>query len=247
MKYFIGCSGFSYKEWKGEFYPAKLPQKQWFEFYTTQFNSLELNVTFYRFPDAAMLKGWYDRSPGDFLFAVKAPRLITHYKKFNDAESQLQDFYGAIAEGLKTKLGPVLFQLPRQLVYSEELLEKLIHSMDKKFINAIEFRDSSWWIPEVEKALAENKIIFCGISHPTLPDPFIHNTQDVYFRYHGVPKLYYSEYCEDLMKDMAEKLRSPKIQHAYIYFNNTANGSAIHNARQLKQMLDPQPAGGNYL
>jgi uncharacterized protein YecE (DUF72 family) len=236
MKYYIGCSGFSYKEWKGEFFPEKLAQKKWFEFYTSQFNSLELNVTFYRFPQPAVLQGWYERSPQNFLFAVKAPRLITHYKKFNDTESQLQDFYGSIADGLKSKLGPVLFQLPRELVYTEELLEKLIQSLDKKFINAIEFRDSSWWIPSVQEALAKNKIIFCGISHPTLPHAFIHGP-DVYYRYHGVPKLYYSEYDLSVMKDMAEKLRSPTVEHAYIYFNNTAHGAAIHNVRQLQHLL----------
>jgi uncharacterized protein YecE (DUF72 family) len=233
MKYYIGCSGFSYKEWKGEFYPDKLPQKKWFEFYASQFNTLELNVTFYRFPTPSMLSGWFDRSPDDFLFAVKAPRLITHYKKFQDTQSLLQDFYGSVAEGLKTKLGPVLFQLPRQLVYSEELLERIIQSLDLNFTNAVEFRDASWWTNGVERILAKHKIIFCGISHPTLPDELLHHTGDVYYRYHGVPKLYYSEYDPGIMQQMASALQSPSVKHAYIYFNNTANGSAIHNARQL--------------
>ncbi len=236
MKYYIGCSGFSYQEWKPEFYPAKLPQRHWFEFYTSQFNTVELNVSFYRFPQLSMLQGWYNRSPDDFLFAVKAPRLITHYKKFNDSESLLRDFYGSIGNGLKSKLGPVLFQLPREFVYSEERLETLIQSMDKKFINVIEFRDPSWWIPSVEKLLKKNKIIFCGISHPMFPDNFI-TGPDVYYRYHGVPRLYYSEYGLSAMKDMAEKLRSASVKHAYIYFNNTANGSAIHNARQLQYLM----------
>ena len=240
MKYYIGCSGFSYKEWKGEFYPDKWPQKKWFEFYTSQFNTLELNVTFYRFPKLTTLQSWYDRSPQDFIFAVKAPRLITHYKKFNDTENLLQDFYGSIADGLKSKLGPVLFQLRRELVYTEELLGKLIHSMDNKFINVIEFRDSSWWTPAVGKALAKNKIIFCGISHPTLPDHFILHTPDVYYRYHGVPKLYYSEYDLSIIEAMAKKLSTPGLQHAYIYFNNTAHGAAIHNARQLIKMLNKE-------
>ena len=236
MKYHIGCSGFSYKEWKGEFYPEKLAQKKWFEFYTSQFRSLELNVTFYRFPQPAVLQGWYERSPADFLFSVKAPRLITHYKKFNDTGIQLQDFYESIANGLKSKLGPVLFQLPKELVYTEELLEKLIQSLDKNFINAIEFRDASWWIPSVQEELIKNKIIFCGISHPTLPNAFIPGP-DVYYRYHGVPRLYYSEYDQSVLKDMADKLRSPTVKQAFIYFNNTAHGAAIHNARQLQHLL----------
>jgi uncharacterized protein YecE (DUF72 family) len=238
MKYYIGCSGFSYREWKGVFYPEKLPQKKWFEFYCSEFDTLELNVTFYRFPTTALMKGWFDKSPEDFRFAVKAPRLVTHYKKFNETEGLLQDFYGTIAEGLKNKLGPVLFQLPRQLVYSKELLDRIICSLDQRFMNAMEFRDRGWWIPEVEEELAKNKIIFCGVSHPSLPDTFMHNRKEVYYRFHGVPKLYYSEYSQGVMKSFAARLQSPDVRHAYIYFNNTANGSAIHNAQQLKKLTD---------
>jgi uncharacterized protein YecE (DUF72 family) len=238
MKYYIGCSGFSYKEWKGEFYPEKLPQRKWFEFYCSRFNTLELNVTFYRFPRAALLNAWFDRSPDDFLFAVKAPRLITHFKKFNETEGLLRDFYGAIAEGLENKLGPVLFQLPRQLPYSKELLDRIIQSLDPHFLNAIEFRDPGWWIPEVEHALAENGIIFCGISHPSLPETFMHNRKDVYYRFHGVPRLYYSEYDPAVMQAFAKNLRSPDVNHAYIYFNNTAGGAAIHNAEELIKITE---------
>ena len=103
IKWHIGCSGFHYREWKHKFYPEKLPQKRWFEFYSTQFNTLELNVTFYRFPQLAVLEGWYERSPSDFSFAVKAPRLITHYKQFNECESLLNDFYDTVQKGLKER------------------------------------------------------------------------------------------------------------------------------------------------
>src|ERR1700747_49503 len=112
MKWFIGCSGFHYKEWKGIFYPEKLPQRKWFEYYSSRFNTLELNTTFYRFPQLGVLQNWYEKSPADFRFSVKAPRLITHYKQFNDSRQLLADFYGTIREGLQDKLGPVLFQLP---------------------------------------------------------------------------------------------------------------------------------------
>jgi uncharacterized protein YecE (DUF72 family) len=238
MQYYIGCSGFSYKEWKGIFYPDGLPQSKWFEYYASRFNSLELNVTFYRFPQVAMLRGWFDKSPADFLFAVKAPRLITHYKRFNDCGSLLLDFYSTIREGLGSKLGPVLFQLPRQLVYDEALLERIVRSLDPHFINAVEFRDAGWWQPGVEKILSEHHIIFCGISHPALPDSFMHNVPDVYYRYHGVPRLYYSAYSKTEMQSMAKKLRASSIRHAYIYFNNTAGGAAVKNAEALRKLLD---------
>src|ERR1700760_568766 len=120
MHCYIGCSGFYNKDWKELFYPKGLAQSKWFEYYCTQFNTLELNTTFYRFPTIEMLKKWYDKSPADFKFSVKAPRLITHYKQFNEVERLLNDFYSSVREGLKEKLGAVLFQLPARVVYSEE-------------------------------------------------------------------------------------------------------------------------------
>src|SRR3954467_2196168 len=105
LSWHTGCSGFHYHHWKNIFYPEGLPQREWFEYYCTQFNTLELNVTFYRFPNAALFKSWYKRSPETFSFSVKAPRLITHYKKFNDVKSLLTDFYGVTYNGLNEKLG----------------------------------------------------------------------------------------------------------------------------------------------
>src|SRR6476660_2706168 len=112
MQYYIGCSGFYNKDWKEVFYPKGLPQRKWFEFYCSRFNTLELNTTFYRFPKIEFLQNWYKTSPPDFKFSVKAPRLITHFKQFNETDGLLNDFYAAIQEGLKEKAGPVLFQLP---------------------------------------------------------------------------------------------------------------------------------------
>src|SRR6188474_1827896 len=125
----IGCSGFHYKEWKGVFYPGSLPQREWFRFYAEQFNTLELNVTFYRFPVLKSLENWHTISPDNFRFAVKAPRLITHYKKFCDCTRLIDDFYNLITKGLKDKLGPVLFQLPPKYVYTDARLEQIVKSM----------------------------------------------------------------------------------------------------------------------
>src|SRR5258708_6683244 len=115
MKLFIGCSGFHYREWKEKFYPEKMPQRKWFDYYSSQFNTIELNVTFYRFPQIKTLQNWYEKSPAEFCFAVKVPRLITHYKQFNDTDQLLTDFYSTTRSGLREKLGPVLFQLPGKI------------------------------------------------------------------------------------------------------------------------------------
>src|SRR5437868_13191221 len=111
MQWHIGCSGYHYSSWKEVFYPKDLPQKKWFDFYASRFDTLELNVTFYRFPQLRFLQNWYSISPDGFSFAVKAPRLITHFKQFNECERLLDDFYTTTKEGLAEKLGPLLFQL----------------------------------------------------------------------------------------------------------------------------------------
>src|SRR5258706_1809709 len=168
MRHFIGCSGFYNKDWKGSFYPEGLAQSKWFEYYGSRFNTLELNTTFYRFPRIEFLERWYNKSPGGFVFAVKVPRLITHYKQLKDSVRMLNDFYASVREGLKEKLGPVLFQLPSRILYNEDFLQRVTEAVDKSFINVIEFRHTSWWNEYVYAELAQHNIIFCGISHPNL-------------------------------------------------------------------------------
>jgi uncharacterized protein YecE (DUF72 family) len=239
MQYFIGCSGFYNKDWKDVFYPNGLPQTKWFEFYCTQFNTLELNTTFYRFPTIEMLKKWYDKSSADFKFSVKAPRLITHYKQFNDVARLLNDFYTSVQEGLREKLGCVLFQLPARIEYSEEFLQRITQNLDSNFKNVIEFRHLSWWNQFVYDELAKNNISFCSISIKNLPAEIIANTSYIYYRFHGIKKLYFSEYTKQTIKNFGDEVKKQSnINTAYIYFNNTATIAAINNSRYLKSILE---------
>src|SRR5687768_9900518 len=109
VKWKIGCSGYHYGEWKGMFYPEGLAKSKWFDFYCQHFSTIELNVTFYKFPRVQFLKNWYSKSPLHFTFSVKAPRLITHFKKFKDSQRYLSDFYNTVREGLQEKAGCILF------------------------------------------------------------------------------------------------------------------------------------------
>jgi uncharacterized protein YecE (DUF72 family) len=228
----IGCSGFYYPEWKNLFYPAGLARKNWFEYYCTHFNTLELNVTFYRFPELSSLKNWYDKSSAGFTFSVKAPRTITHYQQFQETEQIVDDFYGVISDGLKEKLGPVLFQLPGKISFTEERLQKMVTSLKKGFTNVIEFRHESWWNAHVYDTLAAHSIVFCSPSFPRLPDMVIRNTDIVYYRFHGVPQLYKSEYHpEKIQQVTSEIIRPGNIRIAYLYFNNTMGMAGINNAR----------------
>jgi uncharacterized protein YecE (DUF72 family) len=237
-KWVIGCSGFYYKHWKNGFYPVDLPQKKWFAFYNEHFNTVELNVTFYRFPQLSFLQDWYDKTPADYKFSVKAPRGITHYKQFINCEQLLADFYGVIQEGLKEKLGCVLFQLPPRIKYKEEKLQQVIDALDQGFTNVVEFRHESWWTAEVYKRLAKNRISFCGQSHPLLPDEIVQNNKTLYYRFHGVPDLYRSPYETTTLHNFVDEVEAnKKVKEAYVYFNNDIEVSAIKNALDMKSYV----------
>jgi uncharacterized protein YecE (DUF72 family) len=237
--WWIGCSGFYYKHWKEKFYPPGLPQRRWFEFYCEFFNTVELNVTFYRFPKLTDLQGWNNRSPEKFRFTVKAPRLITHYKRFHNAKRETRDFYNTVRKGLEEKLGCVLFQLHPRLEYSEENLERILDTLDPSFTNVIEFRHGSWWRENVYKILKENKISFCSISYPSLPDQVIKTAPALYYRFHGVPQLYLSSYSHAELTNIADTIkRFRSLTDVYCYFNNDIEVAAISNARDLQQIIE---------
>ncbi|MEO9003612.1 MAG: DUF72 domain-containing protein, partial [Ginsengibacter sp.] len=213
---YIGCSGFDYKVWKNVFYPEKLPHSKWFDHYCTQYNTLELNVTFYKFPTEKSLLKWFNSSPDNFKFSVKAPRLITHYKKFNECESLLHDFYTSIRAGLQEKLGCVLFQLPPQVAYTPEMLDRLLTAVDYSFQSVFEFRHESWWNEEVFTQFKKNRLTFCGVSFPRLTSAVIDSSPDLYYRFHGVPVLYKSLYPENFIQDIYRQIKKINPSQAWI-------------------------------
>lgn len=234
MEWQIGCSGFHYKHWKGSFYPDKLPQRRWFEFYAQHFKTLELNVTFYRFPQLSFLQNWYNISPPGFRFAVKAPRAITHFKQFHNVVDMITSFYATIRDGLNEKLGPVLFQLPPRLKYDEARLQRILDNLDPGFDNVLEFRHPSWWQETVYAELAKRGVTFCGMSHPELPDIVVRNTPVIYYRFHGVPDLYRSSYSDEYLQGVISGIKNDKnLRSAWLYFNNDAAVAAIPNAQTL--------------
>jgi uncharacterized protein YecE (DUF72 family) len=235
----IGCSGYQYAEWKRIFYPDEIAQRKWFEFYCEHFNSIELNTTFYRFPKIDHLKSWYNRSPANFTFAVKAPRLITHYKRLNEAQDALRNFYDIVREGLREKLGFVLFQFPSSFVFEEHRLERIVNLMNHDTKNVVEFRHKSWWNENVFSIFSENKITFSGMSHPELPDQVIKTTDTVYYRFHGVPHLYSSKYDTETLERVVNGIQSQRqLNDAFIFFNNTAEGAAVVNGKEFMELCE---------
>lgn len=238
VNWYIGCSGFSYKHWRGKFYPEDMPQRKWFAFYLAHFNTLELNVTFYHLPTLQTMKNWHDTCPPEFRFSVKAPRGITHYKQFHNAAGSITNFYDLINNGLQEKLGPVLFQMPPRFSYSEERLERVINNLNPTFKNVLEVRHESWWREDVYNELAKHNITFCSMSHPSLPDDIVQNTPVVYYRFHGVPDLYRSPYSTEFLQKTVDTIKHHrKTKEAWFYFNNDVDVAAIDNAKEVQRIV----------
>ncbi|MEO8533902.1 MAG: DUF72 domain-containing protein [Flavobacterium sp.] len=229
----IGCSSYNNRYWKGIFYPEDLPASKWFAYYCQHFDTYEMNGTFYKFPTIKIFENWYKKVPENFLFSVKAPKEITHIKKFTDCETLLSDFYAICENGLKEKMGPILFQFPPSYDFTEEKLQNIIKSLDTKFQNVIEFRHKSWWNQRVWDAFIENKITFCSVSYPGLPDTIVTGFPIVYIRLHGDKKLFYSGYSKEKQAEIKNKV-SEASKETFIYFNNTAGTEGILNALEFK-------------
>ncbi len=232
---YIGTSGYSYPAWKKVFYPDKMPSSQWLSYFSEQFNTLELNSSFYNFPRVATLKKMHDATNPYFLFSIKMNRLVTHYQRLKNSKEKVDEFIQTAEEGFGEKLGCILFQLPPSFKFTEENLENLLECVPHEKRCVIEFRNISWWENEVFEALKKHKLTFCNVSFPGLPEE-IHMTTDLfYLRMHGVPELFKSRYSEEELKAKAEAI--PEAEHQLIYFNNTMFEAGYTNARELRTLM----------
>jgi uncharacterized protein YecE (DUF72 family) len=237
IKNYIGCSGFIYPQWKGKFYPQDLARSKWLRHYSSKFNTVELNGTFYRFPVAKNLKIFYENTPEDFKFSIKANRIITHSLKMKNAKEKVEEFVKIAEEGLMDKLGCILFQLPPSYKYSEDNLNSVLESVPLKENSVVEFRDASWWNDEVYSTLEKNKITFCNNDFPGMPDMIVPTRNYFYMRFHGRPILYRSEYSVTQLKQFVKNIND-KSMNRFIYFNNTDQLGAIPNAMFLREVLE---------
>lgn len=237
-KLYIGCSSYATASWKTLFYPEELPKKKWFDYYSQHFNTYEFNGSFYRFPTAQNLLSWHDKVPDDFKFSIKVPRTITHVKRLERCETEIEDFYLISEEGLKNKLACILWQLPPSFSFSEDRLKSVVRVMNPNFKNVVEFRHESWWREDVITKLSVNNITFCNVNYPQLPTAIEQTTSIGYIRMHGNPKLFYSEYTKENIETLYHEINDVGFKEAYIYFNNTASTAAIINALQLKTISE---------
>jgi len=234
----IGTSGFSYNHWRGVFYPEGLPPARWLEHYQRYFDTVELNNTFYRLPKAETFQGWRRNTPPGFLFAVKASRYLTHLKRLKDAAEPLELFLKR-AEGLGERLGPVLFQLPPRWPADVARLREFLELLPGGLKAAFEFRDVSWFKPEVFALLEVKGVAFCIYSLPGVNCPQVVTAPFVYLRLHGSSSRYGSKYTEEELQYWGRRIQDFLAQGlgVYAYFNNDAFGYAVANALRLKAIL----------
>ncbi|WP_374458893.1 DUF72 domain-containing protein [Chryseobacterium taeanense] len=235
---YIGCSGFYNNDWKGSLYPEDAKSKDFLTLYSEEFNCVEINSTFYRKPTAKTLTKWFDETPDDFRFFIKIPKTISHEKRMKDCREEIVAFCEHIQAHLQEKLSGFLYQFPPSFKNTEENLDIILKNIDVDYLNVIEFRHESWWTDEIFNILKENNIVFSGVSFPgNLPEEIIINHPDIlYYRLHGKPVLYKSEYSDEFLKNLSEKIKKSKHK-SFIFFNNTWGTAAIKNSFYLKKIL----------
>jgi uncharacterized protein YecE (DUF72 family) len=157
MRVLVGTSGWSYKEWKGSFYPAKLPQDEMLSFYASRFPTVEVNNSFYRIPSEKVLVGWAGQVPPEFQFVVKASRRVTHNSRLADTDGSLEYFLRAV-NPLGERLGPTLFQLPPTFKKDTGRLRDFLARLPRRWRAALEFRHASWFDDEIYDLLRSHDV-----------------------------------------------------------------------------------------
>jgi len=230
MNLYVGTSGYSYKEWKGSFYPEKLPAKQMLKYYGEHFRTVEINYTFKRLPTAAVLKTWTDAVPADFRFALKAPEWITHRKRLKDAGDMLASFL-AVADQFKRRLGPLLFQLPPNFKKDASRLQTFLEMLPAKQRAAFEFRHASWFDDEVFQLLRDHNVALCiADADDDLEVPVV-ATADW-----GCLRLRRAHYDDAALKKWWKQIRKQDWSDAFMFFKHEEEAKGPQFAQRFLQL-----------
>jgi uncharacterized protein YecE (DUF72 family) len=237
----IGTSGWVYKQWAGNFYPKGWPKKDEFSYYVRHFPTVEINATFYRLPSLKMVRGWHDRAPEGFLFAVKGSRFLTHIKRLKETGPGLRKYFSRLVP-LADRTGPILWQLPPNLQKTDENVIRLTRFLKKlpaRYQHAIEFRHPSWMDESTFSLLRERKAANVWISSLRMPQDYTVTADFVYLRFHGLKDGAYHDYTPDELEPWAKQLRlaAKRGLPCYVYFNNDLNTRAPLNAEALMEMV----------
>jgi uncharacterized protein YecE (DUF72 family) len=235
----IGTSGYSYKQWAGLYYPGHLKPSEWLRYYAKDFDTVELNNTFYNLPAAETFDNWRKATPHDFVYSVKGSRFITHMIKLKDPERGLVNFVPR-AERLRRKLGPILWQLPPGWKVNEERLETFLQMLPRGHRYTFELRNTTWMSDRVYAILRKYNAAFCVYQIGGYASPRQITADWTYVRLHGPTALKYKgSYSAEQLGEWAEQIRSwsRTLKAIYVYFDNDDSAFAVRNALALKKLL----------
>jgi uncharacterized protein YecE (DUF72 family) len=234
----IGCSGWQYADWRGRFYPRELPARLWLEHYARDFDTVELNGTFYGLPDVPTVEAWRRRAPHGFLFAWKASRFLTHRKKLKDPSEPVARMMGRAAS-LRDKLGPILFQLPPRWRVNVDRLRELLRVLPRSRACAFEMRDPSWYDARVVALLGRAHKTLCLHDMPGSETGRRPVGSFVYVRFHGADQRYGGSYGSRRLAEWARFLadQAARGKDVYAYFNNDRDARAPRDAMLLRDAI----------
>jgi uncharacterized protein YecE (DUF72 family) len=216
MRTLVGTSGWSYKEWKGSFYPAKLPQDEMLSFYASRFSTVEVNNSFYRIPSEKVLASWAEQVPPDFRFVLKASRRITHNSRLADQDGSLEYFLRAV-NPLGARLGPTLFQLPPTFKKDSERLRGFLARLPQRWMAALEFRHASWFDDEVYDLLRSHDVPLVAVDEDETEGkgaPLVPTASWGYFR------LRRTTYDANALEDWASRIQREQWKEAYVFLKH---------------------------
>ena len=239
--WYIGTSGWSYKNWDQKFYPKNVKGEEKLAHYSNHFNGVEINASFYRDIQPATYQKWKANVPESFAFAVKLNRYLTQMKKLkiDDQSRQRLDTFFEGVHNLGANLGAILIQLPPSFKKNIERMEAFLEQLPKGYRYAVEFRNDSWFDKETESLLSRYNTAFVISDSPEWPLHITNTADFLYMRFHGKEKLFVSQYKNEDLQDWAKTIKpfKDKPGNGYIFFNNTDKGYAIGNAEKIRQLI----------
>jgi uncharacterized protein YecE (DUF72 family) len=230
MNLYVGTSGYSYPKWRGAFYPKDLPGKQMLRFYCGRFRTVEINSTSRNMPKESVLHGWAGQVPADFRFVFKAPQKITHIRRLKDADDSVSQLL-EVAEALKERLGPLLFQLPPNMKKDAFRLREFLTLLPRQRRAAFEFRHASWFDEEVFELLRRHRAALCiADADGGREVPFVATTDWAYLR------LRRPEYSDAEMKLWVKRLRFHSWRDAFVFFKHEDEGRGPRMAKRFLEL-----------
>jgi uncharacterized protein YecE (DUF72 family) len=238
MTVWIGTSGWQYDHWRGPVYPRGLPQRAWLESYAARFATVESNSAFYRLPERRIFEAWAERTPDDFLMAVKVSRYLTHIKRLRGPAEPVDRFVGRV-RGLGSKLGPVLLQLPPQLACDRDRLARTLDRFPSGFRVAVEFRHDSWFRDEIRDLLVEHRAALCLADRRGVLGPVWRTADWTYLRFHGGRARPRPSYGVRALDAWADRLAAQwsADEDCYVYFNNDHRAAAPRDAARFARRV----------